>query len=77
MQVIQNVAKENHANLYELGKHFTVLHKQSNEDGEQFDFTCPFTAFEDLQISMKGIHQVGNAALALMAVMYVKHTYHF
>ena len=26
---------------------------------------------------MKGSHQVGNAALALMAVMYVKHTYHF
>ena len=72
LEVIQNVAKENHANLYELGKHFTALHKQSKEDGEQFDFTCPFAAFEDLQISMKGIHQVGNAALALMAVMYVK-----
>ena len=42
LQVIQNVAKENHANLYELSKHFTALHKQSNEDGEQFDFTCPF-----------------------------------
>lgn len=72
LQVIQKVAKENHANLYEMGKHFTALHKQSGEDGEQFDFTCPFATFEDVRISMKGVHQVGNAALALMAVMYVK-----
>ncbi|AMR04607.1 MULTISPECIES: bifunctional folylpolyglutamate synthase/dihydrofolate synthase [Bacillus] len=72
LQVIQNVAKENHANLYEMGNHFTALHKQSSEDGEQFDFTCPFASFEDVRITMKGSHQVGNAALALMAVMYVK-----
>ena len=51
---------------------FTSLHKQSSEDGEHFDFTCPFASFEDVRISMKGSHQVGNAALALMAVMYVK-----
>lgn len=61
LQVIRKVAKENHANLYEIGKHFTALHKQSSEDGEQFDFTCPFATFNDVQISMKGIHQVGNA----------------
>ena len=72
LQVIQNVAKENHANLYEMGNHFTALHKQSSEDGEQFDFTCPFASFEDVRITMKGSHQVGNAALALMAIMYVK-----
>ncbi|PIE95278.1 bifunctional folylpolyglutamate synthase/dihydrofolate synthase [Bacillus fungorum] len=72
LQVIQKVAKENRANLYEMGNHFTALHKQSSEDGEQFDFTCPFASFEDVRISMKGAHQVGNAALALMAVMYVK-----
>ncbi|MED2184257.1 glutamate ligase domain-containing protein [Bacillus wiedmannii] len=72
LQVIQKVAKENHANLYEMGNHFTALHKQSGEDGERFDFTCPFATFEDVRISMKGVHQVGNAALALMAVMYVK-----
>ncbi len=72
LQVIQKVAKENQANLYEMGNHFTSLHKQSSEDGEQFDFTCPFASFEDVRITMKGSHQVGNAALALMAVMYVK-----
>lgn len=72
LQVIQKVAKENHANLYEIGNHFTALHKQSSKDEEQFDFTCPFATFADVRISMKGSHQVGNAALALMAVMYVK-----
>lgn len=72
LQVIQKVAKENHASLYELGKQFTTLHKHSNKDGEHFDFDCPFASFENVRISMKGIHQVGNAALALMAVMYLK-----
>ncbi|KFN02411.1 bifunctional folylpolyglutamate synthase/dihydrofolate synthase [Bacillus clarus] len=72
LQVIQRVAKEKQANLYEFGKQFTAVHKQSNEDGERFDFTCPFASFEDVRISMKGRHQVGNAALALMAMMYVK-----
>ncbi|MDP7990399.1 bifunctional tetrahydrofolate synthase/dihydrofolate synthase [Bacillus sp. MHSD_36] len=72
LQVIQKVAKEKHANVYEMDNHFTALHKQSSEDGEQFDFTCPFASFEDVRISMKGSHQVGNAALALMAIIYVK-----
>ena len=63
LQVIQKVAKENRANLYEMGNHFTALHKQSSENGEQFDFTCPFASFEDVRIAMKGSHQVGNAAL--------------
>ncbi|WP_423827622.1 hypothetical protein, partial [Serratia marcescens] len=41
LQVIQKVAKEHHANVYEMGNHFTSLQKQSSEDGEHFDFTCP------------------------------------
>lgn len=72
LQVIQKVAKEKHANLYELGKQFTAVHKQSSEDGEHFDFTGPFASLEEVRISMKGSHQVGNVALALMAVMYLK-----
>ncbi|MEN1935002.1 folylpolyglutamate synthase/dihydrofolate synthase family protein [Paenibacillus sp. 102] len=70
--VIQKVAKEKNANLYELGKQFTAVHKRSDEDGEHFDFSCPFASFEEVRISMKGSHQVGNAALALMGVMYLK-----
>ncbi|PFK39742.1 bifunctional folylpolyglutamate synthase/dihydrofolate synthase [Bacillus cereus] len=72
LHVIQKVAEEKNANLYKLGKQFTAVHTRSNEDGEHFDFSCPFASFEEVRISMKGSHQVGNAALALMGVMYLK-----
>ncbi|MEY8348688.1 folylpolyglutamate synthase/dihydrofolate synthase family protein [Bacillus cereus] len=72
LHVIQKVAEEKNANLYELGKQFTAVHIRSNEEGEHFDFSCPFASFEEIRISMKGSHQVGNAALALMGVMYLK-----
>ncbi|MDH2879400.1 bifunctional folylpolyglutamate synthase/dihydrofolate synthase [Bacillus cytotoxicus] len=72
LQVIQKVANEKNASLYEIGKQFTVVHQRSNEEGEHFDFSCPFASFKDIQISMKGDHQVRNAALALMAVLYLK-----
>ncbi|MDZ5605927.1 folylpolyglutamate synthase/dihydrofolate synthase family protein [Bacillus pseudomycoides] len=72
LEVIQKVAKGKNANLYELGKQFIAVHQRSDEDGEHFDFSCPFASFEEVQISMKGSHQVGNAALALMGVMYLK-----
>ncbi|HEK9103401.1 bifunctional folylpolyglutamate synthase/dihydrofolate synthase [Bacillus pfraonensis] len=72
LEVIQKIAKEKNANLYELGKQFKAIHQRSDEDGEHFDFSCPFASFEEVRISMKGNHQVGNAALALMGVMYLK-----
>ncbi|MBY0597025.1 bifunctional folylpolyglutamate synthase/dihydrofolate synthase [Bacillus bingmayongensis] len=72
LEVIQKVAKGKNANLYELGKQFIAVHQRSDEDGEHFDFSCPFASFEEVQISMKGSHQVGNAALALMGGMYLK-----
>ncbi|WP_459499265.1 bifunctional folylpolyglutamate synthase/dihydrofolate synthase [Bacillus sp. C1] len=72
LEVIRKVAKEKNANLYELGKQFTAAHQRSSQEGEYFDFSCPFSSFEEVRISMKGSHQVGNAALALMGVMYLK-----
>ncbi|EEM15164.1 Folyl-polyglutamate synthetase [Bacillus pseudomycoides DSM 12442] len=72
LEVIQKIAQEKNANLYEFGKQFTAVHRRSDEDGEHFDFSCPFASFEEVQISMKGSHQVGNAALALMGIMYLK-----
>ncbi|KEK26381.1 bifunctional folylpolyglutamate synthase/dihydrofolate synthase [Bacillus gaemokensis] len=72
LDVIQKVAKEKNANLYELGKQFKVVHQCSDKDGEYFDFSCPFATFEEVCISMKGAHQVGNATLALMGVMYLR-----
>lgn len=72
LQVIQGVAKEKHATLYMLGNQFSAVHKFSGEDGEHFAFSCPFASYDEVRIAMKGIHQVRNAALALMAVMYLK-----
>ncbi|MDM5190160.1 folylpolyglutamate synthase/dihydrofolate synthase family protein [Bacillus sp. DX4.1] len=72
LQVIQEVAKEKKAKLYELGQQFTVVHQRSDEDGENFAFSCPFSSYEEVRIAMKGSHQVRNAALALMAIMYIR-----
>ena len=57
----------------------TILHHYINSLAkmENISISLALRLFEDVRISMKGSHQVGNAALALMAVMYVKHTYHF
>ncbi|GAA3321081.1 hypothetical protein GCM10020331_034980 [Ectobacillus funiculus] len=61
--------------MYTLGKEFSAGHTQSTADGETFTFESPFGIMENLSITMKGTHQVQNAALALMAVYYLKKTY--
>ena len=72
LEVIRTVASEKRSNLYELGNQFTVEHLFAKMQGEQFTFSSPFHTYEDLLISMKGQHQVQNAALALMAITYLK-----
>lgn len=72
LEVIRTVASEKRSNLYELGNQFKVEHLFSEKQGEQFSFSSPFHTYEDLLISMKGQHQVQNAALALMAITYLK-----
>ncbi|CAG9611565.1 Folylpolyglutamate synthase [Bacillus rhizoplanae] len=72
LEVIRTITNEKRSNIYELGNQFKVEHLSADKQGEQFTFSSPFHTYEDLLISMKGQHQVQNAALALMAITYLK-----
>ncbi|PEZ10402.1 bifunctional folylpolyglutamate synthase/dihydrofolate synthase [Bacillus sp. AFS018417] len=72
LEVIRTITNEKRSNIYELGNQFKVEHLSADKQGEQFTFSSPFHTYEDLFISMKGQHQVQNAALALMAITYLK-----
>lgn len=71
LEVIRTAGIEKRSNLYELGNQIQVEHHSSEKEGERFTFSSPFHTYEGLFISMKGQHQVQNAALALMAMSYL------
>lgn len=72
LAVIGETAKKKQAKVYTLGKEFSAEYAQSATDGETFTFEGPFGCMEHLRITMKGMHQVQNAALAVMTVYYLK-----
>ncbi|MBM6619765.1 bifunctional folylpolyglutamate synthase/dihydrofolate synthase [Bacillus suaedaesalsae] len=72
LQVISKIAKEHNAAEYIFGKDFFVYNQQSTEKGETFTFQSERSNSRDLQITMKGSHQVLNASLAIKAVEYLQ-----
>ncbi|MCC3356542.1 bifunctional folylpolyglutamate synthase/dihydrofolate synthase [Bacillus sp. REN16] len=73
IEVISTKAKEENSLFYQLGLDFFILDHQSN-DGEAFSLKTQTTTFQNLQISMKGAHQVRNASLAVMAVHLLQNS---
>lgn len=67
---IKEKAEENQSALYHGC--FPVLNHQPLNRGERFEMETPFSHFENLEISMRGEHQVQNAALAVMALDYLR-----
>jgi dihydrofolate synthase / folylpolyglutamate synthase len=55
-----------------LGKEFEIENYEPLANGEGFALKTPYETFEHLQLNMLGYHQVKNAALAVMAVCYLK-----
>ncbi|KHD86891.1 bifunctional folylpolyglutamate synthase/dihydrofolate synthase [Heyndrickxia ginsengihumi] len=68
LHVIEQKASEQRSSLYRANQEFTVVHKQSTGNGEMFSLISPLINEENMQISMKGHHQVYNASLAVIAV---------
>ncbi|MEH7384771.1 folylpolyglutamate synthase/dihydrofolate synthase family protein [Bacillus sp. JJ1521] len=67
IEVISTKANEGNSPFYQLGQDFFILdHHSSN--GEAFTVKTQNKTFQNLNISMKGAHQVRNASLAVMAV---------
>lgn len=77
LSVIEEAAKEKKAALYLNGREFSGTWLSSTEQGEQFEFKSPFSKRGPLETSLAGLHQVNNAALAIMAADYLCAFYSF
>ncbi|WPZ17570.1 folylpolyglutamate synthase/dihydrofolate synthase family protein [Geobacillus subterraneus] len=76
-EVIAKTAAERKAKTYRLGVDFAVSNQQTTAEGEQFSVTTPFAAYHDLRIHMPGVHQIDNAATAVMAAELLRLSYSF
>ncbi|MDZ5470794.1 folylpolyglutamate synthase/dihydrofolate synthase family protein (plasmid) [Bacillus sp. 31A1R] len=77
LEVIRNQAREKKSAMYLLGEQFSVNNHHSLTGGESFNFQSIFQAFDELEISMIGEHQVENASLAVMATLLLNKYYSF
>lgn len=75
--VIAGKAAEMRAALYEYGHDFSGEWKGSTKEGEQFNFASPYSRRPSLQTGLAGLHQVQNAAMAVMAADYLRMYYSF
>ncbi|KZZ86120.1 bifunctional folylpolyglutamate synthase/dihydrofolate synthase [Bacillus sp. SJS] len=72
LEQIRKKAADENAEVYVLGDDFQTSEVQSHTEGETFSFTSPFGSWEDLQITMFGVHQTMNASLALAALSLLR-----
>jgi dihydrofolate synthase / folylpolyglutamate synthase len=72
IEVIEERAKAMNSKTYLLRRNFYVQHKESTYSGETFYFKGFNSTTVRAEISMKGQHQIKNAALALAAVDYIR-----
>lgn len=77
LHVIRGHAQSVRSSLYELGNHFSIKAHQSIAHGERFSIDAVFESFTDIETNLIGKHQTENAALAIMAAIYLKNFYAF
>jgi len=75
VDVIAQAAKDRKSTLYVMGKQFAYEPVSSEENRQQFHFTGPFRAYENVVITMNGAHQLKNASAALMALEVLRQYY--
>lgn len=75
LEVIRQAAKKRQAKIYEYGTAFDIEMMTDAENGQQFHYRSVFKAYKNLGIKMKGRHQLINAAVALMAIDYLRTYY--
>jgi dihydrofolate synthase/folylpolyglutamate synthase len=72
LTVIRNAADERRAPLYVLDEEIMILESTLKDGKEVFSLDTPFQHHDHLLLSMKGEHQIKNAALAVAAIDYLK-----
>lgn len=75
LSVIKETAKENNSRYYAMGEefHFDIV-KNSNER-IVFNYASLFKRYDELSLSLRGEHQIKNAATALMVIDYLSVYY--
>jgi dihydrofolate synthase / folylpolyglutamate synthase len=64
VKVLKGIAQKQQAPLFRLGEHFRV---RKNKNRETFSYIGVKSNWDDMKISLKGNHQIENAALTLAA----------
>lgn len=76
-KVIRQRAEKVKSVVYQLGEQFTADWQESLPQGEAFHFQSVFAGMKGLQTGLNGLHQTENAAVAVMAVLYLRTFYAF
>lgn len=63
--VIEAACREREAELVRVGKEIRVQERDFTEDTQRFDVKTPWGNFYDLEIRLRGRHQLENAAVAI------------
>ncbi|SFK70110.1 dihydrofolate synthase / folylpolyglutamate synthase [Paenibacillus sp. 1_12] len=75
IEVVEQEAKDKNSTLYLSGRKFRYETITTQENEQIFNFEGPFRKIEQVTISMNGIHQQQNAALALMTLELLRQYY--
>ncbi len=75
VDVIRRTAESKQATLYLLGEKFRRETISVSENETSFSFEGPFRAIGPLTISLNGVHQVTNAAVAVMTLEVLRQYY--
>ncbi len=73
LDVIELKAKRKNAPLYQLRNDYNYQVNNYSGWGESFDFLSEDKCLHNLELSMKGNHQIENATLALFALMLISN----
>ena len=75
LNIIKRTAEERNSRFYPLGHAFHYDVMENSKDRILFNYASVFKRYNELSITLKGEHQIKNAAAALMVVDYMSVYY--
>lgn len=75
VDIVRETARSKQATVYHLGDQFSFEPLSTKENEQKFSFQGPFRALESLTVTMNGMHQITNAATAVMTLEVLRQYY--
>jgi dihydrofolate synthase/folylpolyglutamate synthase len=75
LAILQEKANAGHSTLYRMGGQYRYETISSREDEQRISFAGPFRDIPALTISLNGVHQQTNAAVAVMTLEVLRQYY--